>query len=83
VSTHACPQRSGLPEAVPAVPEFCDAALAVNPHQIGKPLPGPLAGRHGALPRRQPDRASEPCAAFLYPDIVWVEEQPPGRAADC
>jgi len=48
VSIHACPQRSGLPEAVPAVPEFCDAALAVNPHQVGKPLPGPLAGRHGA-----------------------------------
>jgi hypothetical protein len=34
VSIHACPQRSGLPEAVPAVPEFCDAALAVNPHQV-------------------------------------------------
>jgi hypothetical protein len=48
VSIHACPPRSGLPEAVPAVPEFCDAALAVNPHQVGKPLPGPLAGRHGA-----------------------------------
>jgi Transposase IS116/IS110/IS902 family len=48
VSIHACPPRSGLPEAVPAVPEFCDAALAVNPHQAGKPLPGPLAGRHGA-----------------------------------
>ena len=30
------------------MPEFCDAALAVNPHQVGKPLPGPLAGRHGA-----------------------------------
>jgi hypothetical protein len=48
VSIHACPPRSGLPEAVPAVPEFCDAALAVNPHQVGKPLPRPLAGRHGA-----------------------------------
>jgi hypothetical protein len=40
VSIHACPQRSGLPEAVPAVPEFCDAALAVNPHQVGKRCPG-------------------------------------------
>jgi hypothetical protein len=48
VSIHGCPQRSGLPEAVPVVPEFCDAALPVNPHQVGKPLPGPLADRHGA-----------------------------------
>jgi len=37
-----------LPEAVPAVPEFCDAAPVVNPHQVGKPLPRPLAARHGA-----------------------------------
>ena len=30
-----------LPEAVAAaVLEFCDAALAVNPHQVGKPLFG-------------------------------------------
>jgi mRNA interferase RelE/StbE len=42
------PQR--LPEAVAAaVLEFCDAALAVNPHRVGKPLFGPLAGCHGAL----------------------------------
>jgi len=39
VPIHAWPPRSGLPEAVAAVPEFCDAALAVNPHQVGKPLP--------------------------------------------
>ena len=26
--------------------EFCDAALAVNPHRVGKPLSGPLAGYH-------------------------------------
>jgi mRNA interferase RelE/StbE len=39
-----------LPEAVAAaVLEFCDAALAVNPHRVGKPLSGPLAGCHGAL----------------------------------
>jgi mRNA interferase RelE/StbE len=39
-----------LPEAVAAaVLEFCDAALAVNPHRVGKPLFGPLAGCHGAL----------------------------------
>ena len=31
-----------------AVLEFCDAALAVNPHRVGKPLFGPLAGCHGA-----------------------------------
>ena len=38
-----------LPEAVAAaVPEFCDAALAVNPHRVGKPLYGPLTGCHGA-----------------------------------
>jgi mRNA interferase RelE/StbE len=38
-----------LPETVAAaVLEFCDAALAVNPHRVGKPLFGPLAGGHGA-----------------------------------
>jgi mRNA-degrading endonuclease RelE of RelBE toxin-antitoxin system len=38
-----------LPEAVAAaVLEFCDAALALNPHRVGKPLFGPLAGCHGA-----------------------------------
>lgn len=39
-----------LPETVAAaVLEFCEAALAVNPHRVGKPLFGPLAGCHGAL----------------------------------
>ena len=39
-----------LPEAVAvAVLEFCVAGLAVNPHRVGKPLFGPLAGCHGAL----------------------------------
>ena len=28
--------------------EFCEAALAVNPDRVGKPLFGPLAGCHGA-----------------------------------
>ena len=28
--------------------EFCEAALAVNPYRVGKPLFGPLAGCHGA-----------------------------------
>ena len=38
-----------LPEAVAAaVLEFCDAALAVSPHRVGKPLYGPLAGCYGA-----------------------------------
>jgi mRNA interferase RelE/StbE len=38
-----------LPEPVAAaVLEFCQAALAVNPHRVGKPLLGPLAGCHGA-----------------------------------
>ena len=38
-----------LPEAVAAaVLEFCDAALALNPYRVGKPLFGPLAGCHGA-----------------------------------
>ena len=38
-----------LPEAVAAaVLESCDAALAVNPQRVGKPLFGPLAGCHGA-----------------------------------
>ena len=38
-----------LPETVAAaVLKFCEAALAVNPHRVGKPLFGPLAGCHGA-----------------------------------
>lgn len=38
-----------LPETVAAaVLEFCEAALAVNPHRVGKPLFGPLAGCRGA-----------------------------------
>jgi mRNA interferase RelE/StbE len=38
-----------LPETVSAaVLEFCEAALAVNPHGVGKPLFGPLSGCHGA-----------------------------------
>jgi mRNA interferase RelE/StbE len=38
-----------LPEHVAAaVLEFCDKALAINPHRVGKPLFGPLAGCHGA-----------------------------------
>jgi mRNA interferase RelE/StbE len=38
-----------LPETVAAaVLEFCEAALAVSPHRVGKPLFGPLAGCHGA-----------------------------------
>ena len=38
-----------LPEVVAAaVLEFCESALAVNPHRVGKPLFGPLAGCHGA-----------------------------------
>ena len=38
-----------LPESVAAaVLEFCEAALAVNPQCVGKPLFGPLAGCHGA-----------------------------------
>jgi mRNA-degrading endonuclease RelE of RelBE toxin-antitoxin system len=38
-----------LPESVAAaVLEFCDAALAVNPQRVGKPLFGPLAGCHAA-----------------------------------
>jgi mRNA-degrading endonuclease RelE of RelBE toxin-antitoxin system len=38
-----------LPEAVAAaVLEFCDAALAVNPQRVSKPLFGPLAACHGA-----------------------------------
>ena len=38
-----------LPETVAAaVIEFCDAALADNPHRVGKPLSGQLTGCHGA-----------------------------------
>jgi mRNA interferase RelE/StbE len=38
-----------LPESVAAaVLEFCEAALAVNPYRVGKPLFGPLSGCHGA-----------------------------------
>jgi mRNA interferase RelE/StbE len=40
--------RPTAPEAVAAaVQEFCDAGLADNPHRVGKPLFGPLAGCHG------------------------------------
>ncbi len=43
------PISDRLPETVAAaVLEFCDAALAVNPQRVGKPLFGPLAGCHGA-----------------------------------
>jgi mRNA interferase RelE/StbE len=39
----------GLPESVAAaVLVFCEAALTVNPHRVGKPLFGPLAGCHSA-----------------------------------
>jgi mRNA interferase RelE/StbE len=38
-----------LPESVAAaVLEFCDAALALSPRRVGKPLFGPLAGCLGA-----------------------------------
>jgi mRNA interferase RelE/StbE len=38
-----------LPESVAAaVLEFCEAALSAQPHRVGKPLFGPLAGCHGA-----------------------------------
>ena len=38
-----------LPESVAAaVLAFCEAALAINPQRVGKPLFGPLAGCHGA-----------------------------------
>ncbi len=38
-----------LPEPVAAaVLEFCAAALTANPHRVGKPLFGPLAGCYGA-----------------------------------
>ena len=38
-----------LPEGVAAAAlKFCEAALAVSPHRVGKPLFGSLAGCHGA-----------------------------------
>jgi mRNA interferase RelE/StbE len=38
-----------LPEAVAvAVIEFCAGPLAENPHRVGRPLFGPLAGCHAA-----------------------------------
>lgn len=38
-----------LPESMAAaVLEFCEAALALSPRRVGKPLFGPLAGCHGA-----------------------------------
>jgi mRNA-degrading endonuclease RelE of RelBE toxin-antitoxin system len=41
--------RSGLPEAVAAaVIEFLTGALTENPHRVGKPLRGELAGIHSA-----------------------------------
>jgi mRNA-degrading endonuclease RelE of RelBE toxin-antitoxin system len=39
-----------LPESVAAaVLEFCEAALALSPRRVGKPLFGPLAGCYGAM----------------------------------
>jgi mRNA-degrading endonuclease RelE of RelBE toxin-antitoxin system len=41
--------RSGLPEAVAAaVKKFLTGALIENPHRVGKPLRGDLAGIHSA-----------------------------------
>lgn len=41
--------QSGLPEAVAAaVIEFVTGALLDNPHRVGKPLRGDLAGIHSA-----------------------------------
>ena len=41
--------RCGLPEAVAAaVIEFLTGALVENPHRVGKPLRGDLAGIHSA-----------------------------------
>lgn len=41
--------RSGLPEAVAAaVIEFLTGTLVQNPHRVGKPLRGELAGIHSA-----------------------------------
>jgi mRNA interferase RelE/StbE len=38
-----------LPEAVAvALIEFCAGPLAENPHRVGRPLFGPLAGCHAA-----------------------------------
>lgn len=38
-----------LPEAVAAAAlEFCDQALATNPHRVGKRLFGPFTGCYGA-----------------------------------
>ena len=57
-----------LPETVAAaVLEFCEAALAVNPHRVGKPLFGPLAGCHGA--RRGTYRIDENTRAVHVLDI--------------
>jgi mRNA interferase RelE/StbE len=47
------PARRAIAERLPenaatAVLEFCEAALSANPHRVGKPLSGPLAGCHGA-----------------------------------
>ena len=33
--------------AAAAVIEFCESALADNPHRVGKPLTGPLGGCRG------------------------------------
>ena len=43
-----CPSRRAWRRRAGVSLEFCDAALAVSPHRVGKPLFGPLAGCHGA-----------------------------------
>jgi mRNA interferase RelE/StbE len=58
--------RRAIAERLPgtvavAVLEFCEAALAVNPHRVSKPLLGPIAGCHGA--RRG-----------TYRIVYWIEE---------
>ena len=59
--------RRAIAERLPgtvaaAVLEYREAALAVNPHRVGKPLFGPLAGCHGA--RRG-----------TYRIVYWIEEK--------
>jgi predicted nucleic acid-binding protein len=44
VSIHACPPRSGLPEALAAVPEFLRCRVRGQSPPGRKPLPRPLAG---------------------------------------
>jgi len=74
-----------LPEAVAAaVLEFCDAALAVNPQWVGKPLFGPLAGvtAPGAAPTESSTGSTRTAASFTSSTLTTARRFTAARNRD-